>query len=134
MDIQSFEIAAPAAPTLNQLLTLLDTTAWNNQTGGNKGAMKVIPVMGISRITVAFLSVNQASQALGLVAFGSSDGVNFDQIQAGSTVNITASAAQVFDYVVDPYNEFKITYQAGTAPTVWRVTIHAIVGQRTVAT
>lgn len=129
MDIQSFDIAPPAAPTLNQLLVLLNTATWTG------GPMKVIPVMGISRIIVTFLSINQASQAAGVKAYASSDGgTNWDQVGAGVATIITASAEQKFDYPVDGYSDFKVEYQAGTAPTVWRVSIKAIIGQRQATT
>lgn len=136
MDISQFDIAPPAAPGNGATISLVDTTKWSPGGIDTTKSMKVIALMGISRIVVSFLSVDQASAASGLIAYGSSNGgTNFDQIQAGATVNATSSAAQVFDYEVDAYDDVKIAYTAGgTGPTVWRVTIKAIVGQRHVAT
>ena len=136
MDISQFEIAAPAAPGNGATITLVDTTKWSPGGVDTTKSMKVIPVMGINRIIVTFLSIDQASAANGLVGYGSSNGgTNFDQIQAGATVNVTSAAVQAFDYLVDPYDDVRILYTAGaTGPTVWRVTIKAIVGQRHVGT
>lgn len=130
-DNEQFTVAAPAAPTLNQLITLFDTTT---MFGGE--ACNAIAVMGLSRVAVTFSQVDQASQALGLVPSSSTDGgVNWDQTEAGLTVPASV-AGSVFshDYVIDVFKDFRIRYQAGTAPTTWRVSIKVICGQRMVST
>lgn len=126
--IDQFSVTAPAAPGNNATVKLLDTTTMFGETWS-----KVIPSMGLSRVVVAFLSVNQASAANGLKAYSSSNGgTNWDQIELGTNVPASvAGSTQQEDLVIDLFDDFKLEYTAGaTGPTTWRVTIKVICGQR----
>jgi hypothetical protein len=129
---ETIDIGPPAAPGNNATVTLFDSTT---MFGGEP--CNAINLFKINRVSVTFLSVNQASAASGLRSYASSDkGTNFDETQAALSIPATvAGVVNTYDYPVDGYDDFRLTYTAGaTGPTTWRISIKAIVGQRQVAT
>lgn len=129
---EEFSVGPPAAPGNNALVKLFDST-----TMFGAEACKAISNFGMSRLEVSFLSVNQASAALGLIPYASSNGgTNWDQTATGLSIPASsAGTVSTFDYDIDIYDDFKLEYTAGaTGPTTWRLTIKVICGQRAVAT
>ena len=129
---ETVSFTPPAAPGNNATVKLFDSTTML----GNEPA-KMLRTLGINRIEVAFLSVNQASAASGLRSYASSnDGTNWDETQAAISIPATtAGVVNTYDYPVDSYDDFKLEYTAGaTGPTTWRVSIKGIVGKRAVST
>lgn len=129
---ETVSFTPPSAPGNGATVKLFDSTTML----GNEAA-KMLRTLGINRIEVAFLSVNQASAALGLRSYASSDnGANWDETQAAIALAATSSGTvATYDYPVDSYDDFKLEYTAGaTGPTTWRVSVKGIVGKRTVAT
>lgn len=129
---ETISFTPPAAPGNNATVKLFDSTTML----GNEPA-KMLAVLGINRIEVSFLSVDQASAALGLRSYASSNnGTNWDETQAAIAVGATvAGTVNTFDYPVDRFDDFKLEYTAGASgPTVWRVSIKGIVGKRVVST
>lgn len=93
--------------------------------------------LGIIRVIITFYSVNQASAALGLKAYASSDGgVTWDQVDFNSTMPVTAAATSAgvdhrHDFDVVGYLGFRVTYTAGVvASTVWRMSAVGLRGIR----
>jgi hypothetical protein len=130
--INEFSVTPPAAPGNNATVTLFDTTTMFGETWS-----KVISALNMSRVSVSFLSLDQASAANGLVPAASSNGgTNWDQTQAGITIAASvAGTVNTYDFDIDIYDDFRLRYTAGgTGPTVWRITIKVLCGQRTVAT
>ena len=125
--IESFYVKPPAAPGNNGTAILFDSTT---MLGGE--AYKGLRINQIDRIIVSFLSVDQASAAAGLKNFASSDnGANWDPVAAGVATIITAGAVQQSDFPVQGYDDYRITWLAGaTGPTVWRLSIQCVCGQR----
>lgn len=119
------EVAPPAAPGNNATVILFDSTRF--YTNG-------IARANMSRVIVTFSSVNQDSAVAGLIPYSSvNGGTNWDQAEAGVQITAASTSGTVntHDYAVDRYKDFKLEYTAGaTGPTVWRVSIKVVHGQR----
>lgn len=122
----ALDVTPPAAPTSGATVVLY-----------TQGSESPQPFIRPMRVTINFLSVDQASAANGLKAYAKSTSAGtWRQLDFNATmpVAIAASSAgvdDIHDFDVVPYKYFKVEYTAGaTPPSTWELIIQQIYGSR----